>query len=79
MDRSARHAEDADRLEREVDDSSGGSISYLTPFVEIPITRNAEQRAPWLRLALRMPLGDGGLHGHQHEGFVFLAGLGLPF
>ena len=60
-------------------DSSGGSIFYLTPFVEIPITRNAEARAPWLRLALRMPLGDGGLYGDQHESFVFLAGLGVPF
>jgi hypothetical protein len=60
-------------------ESSGGSIAYLTPFVEIPISRDAEVRAPWLRVALRMPLGDGGLHGHQHEGFVFLAGAGVPF
>ena len=60
-------------------DSSGGSIFYLTPFVEIPITRTPEERAPWLRLALRMPLGDGALHGDQHEGFVFLAGAGIPF
>lgn len=60
-------------------ESSGGSIFYLTPFVELPITRNAEERAPWLRLALRMPLGDANLHGDQHEGFVFLAGLGVPF
>ena len=60
-------------------DSSGGSIFYVTPFVEIPITRDAEERAPWLRFALRMPLGDGALHGQQHEGFVFLAGLGVLF
>ena len=60
-------------------DSSGGSILYLTPFVELPLTGDAEQRAPWLRLAARLPLGDGGLHGHQHEGFVLLAGLGVPF
>lgn len=60
-------------------DSSGGSIFYLTPFVEIPLTRNAEVRAPWLRISLHMPLGDGSLHGHQHESFVFLAGLGVPF
>jgi len=60
-------------------DSSGGSIVYVTPFVELPLTRNAEERAPWLRLALRMPLGDGGLQGHQHESFVFLVGLGVPF
>jgi hypothetical protein len=48
-------------------DSSGGSIFYLTPFLELPLTRNAELRAPWLRIAARLPLGDGGLHGHQHE------------
>jgi hypothetical protein len=60
-------------------DSSGGSIFYLTPFVEIPLTRTPEERAPWLRLALRMPLGDGGLFGNQHEGFVFLAGAGVSF
>ncbi len=60
-------------------DSSGGSIFYLTPFVELPLTHDAEERAPWLRLAARLPLGDGALHGRQHEGFVLLAGLGVPF
>ena len=60
-------------------DSSGGSIVYFTPFVEIPITPKPEERAPWLRVAARMPLGDGGLHGHQHEGFVLLIGAGVPF
>jgi hypothetical protein len=44
-----------------------------------PIARTPEERAPWLRLALRMPLGDAGLFGHQHEEFVFTAGLGLAF
>jgi len=60
-------------------DSSGGSIVYVTPFVELPLSLKIEERSPWLRLALRMPLGDGGLNGHQHESFVFLAGLGVPF
>jgi hypothetical protein len=26
-----------------------------------------------------MPLGDGGLYGHQHEGFVYTAGIGFAF
>lgn len=60
-------------------DDSGGAITYLTPVLEIPFTRDAEHRAPWLRLAVRMPLGDGNLNGHQHEGFVYTAGIGVPF
>ena len=60
-------------------ESSGGSIVYLTPFLEVPLGATVDERVPWLRLALRMPLGDGGLFGHQHEGFVYTAGIGFPF
>jgi len=58
---------------------SGGSIVYVTPVLEIPFTTNAEHRAPWLRMSVRMPLGDGGLYGHQHEGFIYNVGIGLAF
>jgi hypothetical protein len=58
---------------------SGGTIAYVTPVLEIPLTRNPEERAPWLRMATRMPLGDGWLYGHQHEGFVYTAGIGFAF
>lgn len=58
---------------------SGGAIVYVTPTLEIPLTANPEQRAPWLRLAVRMPLGDSNLNGRQHEGFVYTAGVGLAF
>ncbi|HKC49151.1 MAG TPA: hypothetical protein VKF60_00040 [Myxococcota bacterium] len=58
---------------------SGGGIAYLTPVLEIPLTRDAEQLAPWLRFAVRMPLGDSNLSGHQHEGFVYNAGIGFAF
>jgi hypothetical protein len=61
-------------------DSSGGSIGYLTPFLEVPIGRGVDERVPWLRLAARLPLlGDGGLFGHQHEGIIYTAGVGFPF
>jgi hypothetical protein len=68
-----------DKLDGAPYDSSGGSIFYVTPILEIPLTRDAEHRAPWLRLAVRMPLGDGVLYGHQHEGFVYTAGVGFAF
>ena len=58
---------------------SGGTILYATPVLEIPFTSNAEHKAPWLRLAVRFPLGDGQLHGVQHEGIVYTAGMGLAF
>jgi hypothetical protein len=58
---------------------SGGSIVYATPVLELPLTSDPEQPAPWLRMAIRMPLGDGGLYGHQHEGFVYTAGIGFAF
>jgi hypothetical protein len=60
-------------------DHSGGTVMYVTPVLEIPFTRNPEVRAPWLRTAIRMPLGDGLLYGHQHEGFVYTAGVGFAF
>jgi hypothetical protein len=60
-------------------DDSGGTVIYVTPVLEIPLTRNPEERAPWLRMAIRMPLGDQWLYGHQHEGFVYTAGIGLAF
>ena len=54
-------------------DSSGGSILYLTPFVEIPITRNAEERA-----AGRAPLMGSGavLSGDAGGGDVAEARVG---
>jgi hypothetical protein len=60
-------------------DHSGGTVIYVTPVLEIPLTRNPEERAPWLRIAFRMPLGDQWLYGHQHEGFVYTAGIGFQF
>jgi hypothetical protein len=60
-------------------DDSGGTIVYVTPVLELPLTRNPEERAPWLRMAIRMPLGDQWLYGHQHEGFVYTAGIGFAF
>ena len=68
-----------DTSEGDVYGSSGGSIVYLTPFLELPIGPSVDERVPWLRLAVRMPLGDGGLFGAQHEGFVYTAGVGIPF
>jgi hypothetical protein len=59
--------------------SSGGAIANVTPFLEIPFTLRADERAPWLRLATRMPLGDGQLFGQQHESFTYLVGVGVPF
>ena len=58
---------------------SGGAITYVTAVLEIPFTRDAEHRAPWLRLAIRLPLGDANLNGHQHEGFIYNAGIGFAF
>lgn len=60
-------------------EDSGGGMLYVTPVLEMPFTRNPEHRAPWLRLAVRMPLGDSNLNGTQHEGFVYTAGVGLAF
>ncbi len=68
-----------DTSDDNVYDSSGGSIVYLTPFLEVPLGATVDERVPWLRLAVRMPLGDGGLFGHQHESFVYTAGIGFPF
>jgi len=59
--------------------SSGGSIVNLTPFLELPLTLDAERPAPWLHLAVRMPLSSGGLFGAQHESFTYLVGIGVPF
>jgi outer membrane putative beta-barrel porin/alpha-amylase len=59
--------------------SSGGSIANLTPFLELPFALRADVPAPWLRLAVRMPLSSGGLFGAQHESFTYLVGVGVPF
>jgi hypothetical protein len=67
-----------DTSDDNVYDSSGGSIGYVTPFFEVPIGRTVDEHVPWLRLAVRMPMGDGGLFGHQHESFVYTAGIGFP-
>jgi len=68
-----------DNASNQIYPSSGGSIVYLTPFLELPIGPTVDERVPWLRVAVRMPLGDGGLFGHQHESFVYTAGIGFPF
>ncbi|MFI5317634.1 MAG: transporter [Myxococcota bacterium] len=68
-----------DQFEEDFYRSSGGAIFNVTPFVEIPFSRQADERAPWLRLAARMPLGDGQLFGQQHESFTYLVGVGVPF
>ncbi|HXZ83980.1 MAG TPA: transporter, partial [Myxococcota bacterium] len=59
--------------------SSGGSIVNLTPYLELPFSLHADRPAPWLHLAVRMPLSSGGLFGAQHESFTYLAGIGVPF
>lgn len=58
---------------------SGGSILYAAPFVELRLGPADESRAPWLRLGVRVPLGSGGLHGDQREGYVYSAGLRFGF
>jgi Putative MetA-pathway of phenol degradation len=68
-----------DQFEGDFYRSSGGSIVNVTPFLEIPFALRDDERAPWLRLAARIPLGDGGLFGHQHESFNYLVGVGVPF
>ena len=68
-----------DNSNGDVYQSSGGAIVYLTPFLEVPIGRSVAERVPWVRLAVRMPLGDGGLFGYQHESFIYTAGIGIPF
>jgi len=68
-----------DQFQNDFYRSSGGSIVNVTPFLEVPFTLRDDERAPWLRLATRMPLGDGGLFGHQHESFTYLVGVGVPF
>jgi hypothetical protein len=68
-----------DRFQADFYRSSGGAIFYLTPSLEIPFTKDPNERAPWLRLSARLPLGDGQLFGHQHEQAIFQAGIGMPF
>jgi len=68
-----------DDFRRRSYDDSGGSILYVTPFVELRLGSLTSGHAPWLRLSMRIPLGSGGLHGRQREGFVYSAGLRLSF
>lgn len=74
--RHARRDEFGDSLYRD----SGGSILYVTPSfrVRIPWPASEGDRAPSLRLATQVPLGDGGLRGRQHEGLVWSIGLVVP-
>lgn len=58
---------------------SGGGIFYLTPTLRVRLPWLEGRRAPSLRLASQLPLGQASLHGEQHEGVTWSAGLLLPF
>jgi hypothetical protein len=58
---------------------SGGTIFYLSPFVELPVGEFENENSPWIRLSARLPLGNGGLNGQQREGYVFSVGVRLGF
>lgn len=60
-------------------DDSGGSILYLTPSLRIRIPWFAGHRAPFLRLAVQVPLTSQWLNGRQIEDEVWSAGLGMAF
>jgi hypothetical protein len=68
-----------DQFEDDFYSSSGGSILNVTPFLEVPFTLRDDVRAPWLRLATRLPLTSDWLFGHQHESITYLVGIGVPF
>jgi hypothetical protein len=68
-----------DRVDGAIYDDSGGSIAYLTPFLEFRLGSADQNHAPWLRLGMRSPLGSGGLHGDQREGLVYSAGVRFGF
>jgi hypothetical protein len=58
---------------------SGGSILFLTPSLRIRLPWWAGQRAPFLRLAVQVPLTNAWLNGFQDEEEVWSAGLGIAF
>jgi hypothetical protein len=73
--RSAR----ADYSRGERFEHSGGTIAYATPSLRFRLPRMGERGAASLRLAAQIPLGQGGLHGRQHERTTFMAGLLFAF
>lgn len=58
---------------------SGGSMFYVSPFLELRLVPGRSERVPWLRLAARLPLGSGGLNGYQREDYVYSVGLRYGF
>ncbi len=58
---------------------SGGAVLYATPSLRLRLPGLAEWGAPFLRLAVQLPLGQAWLHGQQHEGVVWSTGLGVTF
>lgn len=60
-------------------DSSGGSILYLTPSLRVRLPWYPEDSSASLRMAMQIPLTQSWLHGQQHEGFVWSAGMLIAF
>lgn len=60
-------------------DSSGGSIPYLTPSLRVRLPWHPEDSSASLRLAMQIPLTQSWLHGQQHEGLVWSAGMLIAF
>jgi hypothetical protein len=58
---------------------SGGSVLYLTPSFRVSLPWLEGRRAPSVRLAVQLPLGQSWLHNQQHEGVTWSFGLLAPF
>ena len=58
---------------------SGGSLLLATPTLRIRLPWLADQRPPFLRLAVQIPFTQTWLNGQQHEGPVWSAGLGMAY
>jgi len=59
--------------------SSGGSILYLTPGLQIRLPWFEGKRPPSVRSEVQIPLTNAWLNGFQEEGIVWFAGLYFPF
>src|SRR4030095_11547553 len=58
---------DKDRCQGSYYDDSGGSILYLTPSLRLRLPWWTGHRAPFLRLAVQVPLTNAWLNGFQDE------------
>ncbi len=73
-----RHAE-ADRVDGERFDDSGGAILYATPSLRVGLPELRAEAPPSLRFAAQLPLTQTWLHGEQREEEVWSVGLFVPF